>query len=104
MSAATQGCDLLRRVLEVVVHRDDRVELGRPYARENGVVLTVVAGQVDRLDLLMLMGQPSGNVPGVVRAAVDDQDHLVLVRSGVTRREKPIHESWVVWWPTDSRE
>ena len=44
-----QPRDLLRRLLQVVVHRDDDVVAARTNAAQECVVLTVVAHQVDAL-------------------------------------------------------
>ena len=70
--------DLLRTVLQVVVHRDRDVVGGSGQPRDERVVLTVVATHQHRLDdpgVLAL--QLAGHGIGVVDRAVHHQDDLV---------------------------
>ena len=69
--------DLLRRVLQVVVHRDHVVAGGVAQAAEVRVVLPVVAEQVDRAHVLVPFHGVAQDVPRVVGAAVVDEHDLV---------------------------
>ena len=71
-----QPRDLLRRLLQVVVHRDDDVVAARTNAAQECVVLTVVAHQVDAL-ISGWRPQRFDRRPAGVAAAVVDQDDFV---------------------------
>ncbi|GHH64168.1 hypothetical protein GCM10017673_06360 [Streptosporangium violaceochromogenes] len=92
LQGGQQQGDLLGRVLEVVVHRDDHLEPRLPDAGDQGVVLAVVARQVDRADALDAAGQLQGRLPGVVRAPVHHEDHLVGDRQAAKDVRQPGHQ------------
>ena len=71
--------DLLRRVLQVVVERDDDAVARRADPAQQRVVLSVVAAHADAVEALVAFGEPFDHGPCVVASAVLDQDDLVAV-------------------------
>src|SRR5665648_104388 len=71
-----QGEDLIRAVLEVVVHRHDDLVLDASDPGEQSVVLAVVATQLDRSDFGVGCRELLGDVFSAVDAAVDDEHNL----------------------------
>jgi hypothetical protein len=68
--------DLLRRVLEIVVERNDHLALRRADPAEEGVVLPEVADQVDGPQPGLGCCELTDALPARVGAAVVDQDDL----------------------------
>src|SRR5262245_4294921 len=68
-----QLCDLLGRMLEVVVHRDGDLVLRRSNAAQERAVLAIVTQQVDAAQPRSLGGKPRDDVPATVAAAVVDE-------------------------------
>ena len=71
--------DLLRRVLKVVVDRDDETSSRMPKPAHNRVMLAIVPHQLHRHDaagVFLLYGVD--RVPRIVRAAIVDEDDLEL--------------------------
>ena len=68
--------DLLRRVLQVVVHRHDILPAPwrKPHIR--ALCATVIAHQLDGDDAPVLLAQLAKGLPGVVGTAVIDEDGL----------------------------
>ena len=75
-----QLVDFFRRMLQVVVHRHQGVEPGRPNAAEERIVLSVISHQVDSAHPVMLRGEPLYHPPALVPAAVIDQHQFVFAR------------------------
>ena len=67
-------------MLQVVVHRHEDVEPGRPNAAEKCIVLSVISHQVDSAHPVMLRGEPLYHPPALVPAAVIDQQQFVFAR------------------------
>src|SRR4029079_2576843 len=70
--------DVLRRVLQVVIHHDDHVAGCMPEPRHDRVVLSSVAAQVDAAELRIQRTGLLKRLPGSVRAGVGDENHPVL--------------------------
>ena len=83
-----QARDLLRRVLQVGVERDDHVAPRALHAREHGGVLAVVAVEPDHTDGRILMMQRAQDVRRSVAAPVVDEDHLVRLRDPLQRERE----------------
>ena len=82
--------DLLRRVLEVVVDRDDDRAVRRADPGEERVVLSVVPHQVDPADARVRRGELLDPLPARVVAAVVDEHDLVV--GAVEHRGDPLDE------------
>src|SRR5260370_24436788 len=76
-----QTRDLLWRVLQVVVHRDDMRSAGLSQSRHYRIMFAIVAGQVDQRDWnVRLVNERAAYVEAVVSAAVVDEHELVSAR------------------------
>jgi hypothetical protein len=73
-----QARDLLGRVLEVVVERDDDGKPCGADAGKGGVVLPVVAGELEATHAVVGLGERPDPRPAAVGAAVVDEEQLVL--------------------------
>ncbi len=81
---------LVRRVLQVVVHRDDVVTGRLAQPGQVGVVLAVVAQQVEGDDVLGVPRAVGDDLPAAVLAAVVDEDQLVPQTGSPEDLEDPV--------------
>ena len=86
--------DLFRRVLQIVVERDDHVMARATDPGEQRVVLAVIAHQVDAAHPRVLSGQPADDVPAPVAAAVVDEDDLGARGLRAQHRLQPSHQGF----------
>jgi hypothetical protein len=84
--------DVLGRVLQVVVDRDDRVSAGGADTGEQRVVLAVVAQEIEAPEIRVPGGQLGDLRPGVVGAAVVDEDDFRRGRGQGAR--EALDEEW----------
>src|SRR5215216_4847133 len=77
-----QVWDLLRRVLQVVIQRDDDLVAGSAYAAEHGVVLAEVAHEADATHPAVAARYLLNDSPARVLAAVVDQHDFILAGEG----------------------
>jgi hypothetical protein len=74
--------DLLRRVLQIVVNRYDRLPARSPDPGEQRVVLTVIPRQIEASNTCVEPRELGDPLPAVVAATVVDEDELILERAG----------------------
>ena len=73
-----QKRQLLRGMLQVIIHRNTGIITGSPYTAERGIMLTEIPGQVKSPDDLRIGTlQIQQSVPAVVRTAVVYQNDLI---------------------------
>ena len=87
-----QPGNLLGRVLEVVVHRDDGGEPRRTHAGEDRIVLAVVSGQPKPPNRRVLVRDGANDVPGVVGTSVDHEQNFVRGRVLLQHRRQALDE------------
>ena len=76
--------DLIGRVLQVGIHRDDDIALGSLEAAVEGRTFAVIAAELDAVYVLrILVVQFFDDIPAVVRGAVIDEDDLIRESVGV---------------------
>lgn len=71
-----QTGDLLRRMLQIIIHRDDRPEPRGTHPAEDGVVLAVVLHEAESADELMFASQTTDLGPAAIPAGIIDEDDL----------------------------
>ena len=75
-----QQADVLRLVLQVIVHRHDHTVACDPNSTEERVMLTKVPHERNSANPLVAMAELLDNRPAMIRAAVVDQHNLVFFR------------------------
>src|SRR5665213_3421463 len=82
IAAIVECCDqlryLLRRVLEIIIHRHDNVVASPPDTEEQRVVLAKVAHQAKAKDMRTALCEVLHDGPASISTSVVDQDDLVL--------------------------
>jgi hypothetical protein len=84
--------NLLRRVLEVIIHRNDNVIASSADTEKQRVVLAKVAHQAKPEDLRTALCEVLHDRPASINASVVNQDHLVLVPKGGQHMQDTVDE------------
>ena len=87
-----QFVNFLRRMLQVVIHRHNRVKPGCPDAAEQGIVLPVIPHQIDSANPGMRTCQFLDYFPALIPAAVVDEHKFIRVRQRNQRRFQPLDQ------------
>jgi hypothetical protein len=70
--------DILRPMLQIVVHGDGGVIFCGLDPAQRGIVLAVIAHQVDAVDPGIFLCQGADQLPALVRAAIIDEDDFII--------------------------